>query len=709
MRRGDIMVNPNVPHLDLSEVNKAASPPVEQEQGYNRLPEEDALQYMGRIVRLKGDNPSPDAIADLFIKAVVNDKQNFPTAIKELPSLKIRDAYNYSLLDRSLQNGTNDQIHLIIKELINKNELTPEDAQIIKTKVKERFAGISSEIDVKVLDNSLKELNQFLVKNGVSLENVHEDNVCEILKEAFLKRNEKYPPPNPLEFAKDYQKFELIDFLYDHIEKNGDPELKNFVNDWRKNSDEPVRAIIKACESSDTADLSDLKEMINRLDPKDFSQLIFTLLIVHSPISKAIKSGNKQVLDLLLEVCEKSGNQNLKEYSKNVKLLPEYSQMPMAKAKANLERNLNPKSDIKYRSDESKLNDKQLVARQNASTKLARQEGKAFVRDFLDSKFETYPLTPANQKMELDEIWTENKNITSRISFSIRGEDGVFHTYDIYALKNVNVKVKGQEHNYPFLSICVKDNQAAVPFLRGDIVTGNDKELLSKIFKGNRFEVYDYPENNSSLKHADSTFWDNWVNIEWKDVDAWEEYTQIIHPAMAEAAFRVLANSPDSTPPKILEIGGGVGRLAERVLEALNKSNRSPEYVMLEFNEQEIRTARNLLGKGANVVKTDIVADETYYKDEARTEPIDENSMDLVLGSGILTSVVLKDKEAALNALSKVQKYIKPGGYLILSGHAPSFLDSNDFKSQGFEVINSGLPESGRIPLYILRKTASQP
>lgn len=155
----------------------------------------------------------------------------------------------------------------------------------------------------------------------------------------------------------------------------------------------------------------------------------------------------------------------------------------------------------------------------------------------------------------------------------------------------------------------------------------------------------------------------------------------------------------------ILELGGGDGRLAKIILRNYKKE---AAYTLLEYNDKALSEAKENLKKPlknqiAQVVKTDIVEDSIFYLDENKTEPIQEETVDIVLGSGILTVVSLKDKDAALSVLQKVYRYLKPDGYLVLSGHAYSFLNSKDFIDTGFEVINTSLPKFHR-EFYVVKK-----
>lgn len=213
-------------------------------------------------------------------------------------------------------------------------------------------------------------------------------------------------------------------------------------------------------------------------------------------------------------------------------------------------------------------------------------------------------------------------------------------------------------------------------------------KCIPGFLNGNCFEIY---RSKPFTKKKDK-FWDNW---EMHTLNARRQYQEIYHPLLLETALHVL-NKTQS--PAILEVGGGTGRLAEKIITHYPHKNN---YTLLEFNDSSIEKAKERLGPKAEVVKTDIVNDPEYFKDSSKTLPILEATIDLALASGVLTAVVLGDKSEALKVLTRIHKYLKQGGYLIMAGHADSLLASEDF--EGFDIINTGLPYLLR-SFYIIKK-----
>ncbi|MCE5294097.1 MAG: hypothetical protein LLF94_05735, partial [Chlamydiales bacterium] len=128
-------------------------------------------------------------------------------------------------------------------------------------------------------------------------------------------------------------------------------------------------------------------------------------------------------------------------------------------------------------------------------------------------------------------------------------------------------------------------------------------------------------------------------------------------------------------------------------------------YVLLERDAQAIQTATNLLEGDDRLrcVQTDVVKDEKFFTDPQKTQALQPESVYLCLGSGALTKCVLKTKREAFIVLHKIQRYLMPGGYLLLAGLADSWFVSNEFSTHGFTVLNTFCPSKEQ-PFYVLQK-----
>ncbi len=327
-----------------------------------------------------------------------------------------------------------------------------------------------------------------------------------------------------------------------------------------------------------------------------------------------------------------------------------------------------------YLAATEKAGHKKFVARLPPESKTLRQALKKLFKQALN-QFPWISLLPAD---------FSNRYHPQRDHASIRFQVKNGHDYDLYEL--INTIPLHDRMNGPMLlsrKVLIKNNSLIYCLAEGEenLVS---LRVLSSLFNGNRLEIVNleptYPEPNE--------FWDEWM----EDYPIGEDYEKIWHPAMAKACLHVLQHIP-AAKPQILEICGGYGLLADKILHT---SPIPLDYILLELNEIALSKAQDNLGNRANLVRIDVV-DNPF--------PAEDDSIDLVIGCGALTTSVLADKNEATEVLKKIECCLKPGGYLILAGHGDSLLHREDFTH--FTILNTSLP-GYRKEFYLLQKTLNQ-
>lgn len=313
------------------------------------------------------------------------------------------------------------------------------------------------------------------------------------------------------------------------------------------------------------------------------------------------------------------------------------------------------------------------IVLRHASCKKIRQELKIFLSIYLNALMELGqdPASPF-----YDPNANLNRTAFVKASVQLRGQQ-----YEIY--EGVYPQVHTQ-----FTTIMVM--RKGQHFIIQGPSFNTALESLSRVLKGNRFELTNLKILNKEMTekdHQDSSFWTNWRTTA---PSAWNCYKSIIHPALKDIVNNLLTNHCHSPTPFVLEIYGGAGILAQTVIRNSEKPLR---YTLLDSNASEIVEAKALLKGSATVVECDIVK-EAF--------PLSEQ-VDIVLGSGALTLEVLKNKEEALIVLAKIGKILKSGGYVVLAGLESSLLDSLDFKKCGFDVVNTYFPGRNK-ELYLVHK-----
>jgi ubiquinone/menaquinone biosynthesis C-methylase UbiE len=332
------------------------------------------------------------------------------------------------------------------------------------------------------------------------------------------------------------------------------------------------------------------------------------------------------------------------------------------------------KNFVNYVTREEKPFPKKLKASHTLQNKACVKNFKFAAKYFLDCKFNA----------------PEVKNVKSV-------PEGNYSVFYLKNAENIYDKYRVKE-NEPFV---IKNDEKLIN------LNWNDSQLINRsalefYLSGNRYEtIKDYRDGFflSQQKDTDplpNEYWSYWLQGD----ENLNIYQNQIYPIISKAAITILQELPEnSTLPVILDVGAGTGHLACSILNGYQKPLN---YIMLEKNEDEIKIATNNV-PSASVVSTDIVEDPLYYQDAAKTKPLEFNSVDIVLASGVLTRQVLKDKEDSLKALKKIYSYIKPDGFIILSGKQHSYISASDLMDAGFEVLNMSLPQSST-QFYIARK-----
>lgn len=219
-----------------------------------------------------------------------------------------------------------------------------------------------------------------------------------------------------------------------------------------------------------------------------------------------------------------------------------------------------------------------------------------------------------------------------------------------------------------------------------------DLTVLGTVFKGNKFEfVHRQYTEQKVIRHASNSFWNDW-NVRYPE--AYKDYEEIIYPNLRDFVLHLMGKNDVEN---VLEVCGGKGVLAKMIID---KSTKPLKYTLLDYNAVSISDAKKNLqnipeSSHASVILADILEDFP--------DTIAEASQDVVLGSGALTYIVIKDKSAGFKILNKLLFVLKPGGYILLSGHAESVLTKSDFESVGLSVLNTYLAGE-EFQFYVLQK-----
>ena len=336
-----------------------------------------------------------------------------------------------------------------------------------------------------------------------------------------------------------------------------------------------------------------------------------------------------------------------------------------------------------YLPNTNKIGEKALIARQPTEDKQIGKDLKTSLKIAIDAKIQLdgKPI----ESMQMNQMLLQYR-------VQLKNDQRTLDTYEFYATSSYNYSPEW----YRDPIICIKNNQQCVEFSTNDVLYDfiKKKAFFGFICKGNQLEFFERKVTYARK----ASYWDNWWQEKCMNADVpIDTYQKRIYPTITSAVFNILRKlnqESGNTSPTILEIGGGNGLLAEKIV----KSDAYPinaHYTFLELSAPSLEHAKTLLaGHQVELFQTNLISDDSYGN-------LPEGCVDIAIGSGILTHQVLESQQDALIVLRKVDRYLKSGGYLVLAGLGKSLLESTDFEKEGFEVINCTV---GEHQLYIVKK-----
>jgi hypothetical protein len=225
--------------------------------------------------------------------------------------------------------------------------------------------------------------------------------------------------------------------------------------------------------------------------------------------------------------------------------------------------------------------------------------------------------------------------------------------------------------------------------------------VAASLVDGHQYEIIQNPDSYQ----LPAEHWAEWEDrgmargavIDPVAQEAVRQYRNVIHPTIWEYVNDLILRYPfvprSDGRVRILEVGGGTGCLAEMIINS--NFRQIEQYLILENNQKEVSEAKRRLSKCKNP-KIAVVE----QRDATVGDSFQQTNPNIIIASGLLTHFVLPDRQTALRVLDHLTRIAPPGCYLLIAGHAPSYICSDDLIARGWEVRNTYSPSSG-IPFYV--------
>ncbi|MBS0623243.1 MAG: class I SAM-dependent methyltransferase [Verrucomicrobia bacterium] len=205
---------------------------------------------------------------------------------------------------------------------------------------------------------------------------------------------------------------------------------------------------------------------------------------------------------------------------------------------------------------------------------------------------------------------------------------------------------------------------------------GHNPDLVLP-FDGRQIEV----TNHSLTKLEPDGAW---------DVNVYAELYLIIHRCVITYMTKLV-----NTSSRVLEICGGDGQVASRILEEA----RPYSYTMVDRNGQILTLAQQKLRTYIEAKRATVIAMDLSTADLTTSL---QGPFDVVMGCGALTRKVVTQSTAE-RVIRQIHALLQNGGYLLLTGFEYSWIDSAVLRHVGFEVLNSYCRATSR-HLYVAQK-----
>ena len=235
-------------------------------------------------------------------------------------------------------------------------------------------------------------------------------------------------------------------------------------------------------------------------------------------------------------------------------------------------------------------------------------------------------------------------------------------------------------------------NPEDILYLGADIPRHIEVSVSSvrELLYGDEVEFFNFGyEKDEKLKPLD--YWESPYDV----YDA-KPYLSVIYPAVRNYIEAFLSNhlSPSC---KAVDLLGGNGSFANGLKSVLEDKNIKLDVSVLDQSDYSKEQCQL---KGIPHIHGNISTDKLQCHINGQVE--------LITCIGGLTKEVVT-RETALRAAAEVFDVLAPGGFFVLSGRTAQRLTSKDFRSIGYEVLNTAARDNREhrvvaIQLYALRK-----
>lgn len=222
----------------------------------------------------------------------------------------------------------------------------------------------------------------------------------------------------------------------------------------------------------------------------------------------------------------------------------------------------------------------------------------------------------------------------------------------------------------------------------------------------------EYDTANMATTLAGDAHWQDKV-VDWRLGTGGNRkiYYGEIHPKITQYVLSILPFTPTPGRVTILDIAGGNGDLAERIIRELAAQLFAEvrlTYILVDYSGADVAIAANRfqrfqdmkLPSDFHVQATALPRNMLDYGYDARRALQDfgiPDGADIIINSGgLLNNQIGDDKQTPVKFNRMYAQLLKPGGYGVYSGLTPLLVNAATHRAGGLKVINLYEPEVDR-------------
>lgn len=245
--------------------------------------------------------------------------------------------------------------------------------------------------------------------------------------------------------------------------------------------------------------------------------------------------------------------------------------------------------------------------------------------------------------------------------------------------------------------------------------TGNFIQLVVSLSYAIDGDKCEYDTANMATSLAGDAHWQDKA-ADWR-LGAGENrktYYSLVHPKIAQYVLSLLSATPTPDNVTILDIAGGNGDLAERIIKELAVAEFPGvlTYVLVDYSDADVTVAKRRfanmrLPSDFKVKTVALTRDMLGYEYDAARALKDfgiPHGADIIINSGgLLNNQIGNDNKTPSRFNQMYGQMLKPGGYGVYSGLTPLLVNAATHRSQGLTVINLYDPEAQR-QLHVVQR-----